>query len=193
MNKPRVGTRDWEQMTVDEAKMLAEQLKQGAGVGGLQNTHRALTDAGVSLKALDFDIQVALNKIGISWTGAAAELATSVMSRVSKVSSEAGNCSQSSGVSVQSQGQSWADTKNKAPSPDELKNTATESWFERNITRPIGFDTDVTIREAAIKQRLKEFGDAMRTYENGSRDRADTGHRPLPEMPVLTAAAPDAP
>ncbi|MCO1579058.1 hypothetical protein M8C13_25240 [Crossiella sp. SN42] len=193
MSKPRVGHRNWDQMTVEEAKKIAEQLKNGPGIGGVQQTHRALTNAGTALKELDFDIRIALQKIGIAWSGGAAELATAVMDRMGKVSADAGNRSQASGASVQNQGQNWADTKNKAPSGDDLTNKATENWFERNVTRPLGFDTDVTAREAQIKEKLKQFGEAMRSYENGSRDRADTGHRPLPEMPVLTAAAPDAP
>jgi transcriptional activator len=146
------------------------------------------------------DVRKALQSIGVSWRGQAANATSDALRQAAQATSAAGQSSRSGGNQIEAVGQSWANTKARIPPPIEVGSRNFKDWatdaFDAAFGGVFDMQSDYRKRLHAYQNADATANDALREHEHNVRAAnaafPDFATRPLPP-PAPPGPGPDTP
>lgn len=169
---------------------LAEQidlLRNGAGSESLQDAVQSLMRIAFGLAATDEVLRRQLAEVGVTWEGQAADGGTAATESASIYAQDALEPVSDSAQGVNSQGESYSNTRNGAPDSETLRGPTEENGFDQ-FAGMLGHTTDHAREVGETNAAREQAIDSMTGYQNSSSDALNRS-RALPVPPGMNLVA----
>lgn len=129
-------------------------MQTGQGAGAVGPGHDYLTKMAQAYQQSDQNLRSQLAKLGVTWTGQAAEGASQGLTQLADYAQSAQQTSTAGTSSLQSYGQSFADTKPKIPKPVEV---GQNSFWGNALDSALGSAAGVFDIQSDYRRRLQQY------------------------------------
>jgi hypothetical protein len=161
-----------------------EQLRAGPGPSSMHDAMDALIDLADGLAEMDGTLRDQLQKIGVVWTGESADGGTAATQDAAIYADDSRGPVGDSADGVGNSGDTYSDTKNKAPDPSVLNGPTEESGLDQALGR-FGYTTDNAQKVEETRAGREQAIDALDGYANQAGG-AVSSAQALPVPPTLT-------
>lgn len=153
----------------EELAQQVEGLRNGAGSETLHGAVRALVSLADGLAETDRTLREQLREIGVTWQGQASDGGTEATQSATIYAEHAAEPVTDSAKGVDSQGATFASTRNSAPDSSTLRGPSQENFGDR-VAGFFGHTTDHAKDVRATNQAREQAVDGLNGYQSGSSD-----------------------
>ncbi|MCT2586000.1 PPE domain-containing protein [Actinophytocola gossypii] len=171
----------------EELARQVEGLREGSGSSTLHNAVGALVSLANGLADTDQTLREQLREIGVTWEGEASEGGTEATENASIYAEHATEPVTDSAMGVDSQGATFANTRNSAPDSATLRGPSEENVVDR-VAGFFGHTTDHAKEVRATNEARDRAVDGLNGYRSSSSDALNRS-RALPVPPGMNLVA----